>query len=441
MIRALFVLILFVSGHAFAQSFELGGGRIMVNMPSGNWVTLSGRDADEYRAGMARGAAYRDSVGRFNTPLGPTEFKASRHASAATLAKAGKVAARLLGPVALGLELVDIVWNPTTQEYEQEGEAPGDTHSSGVQAPTPLRYWYLSTNTGYGCYQASNNCTWSQALESAFKSADETYTRDPYVHSISWVSGNNYTLKVRSYWCCGSSSSGTKERTWTVYGHGSRVAPTTAVSDFDLETHIADDLYDFDTGPDFASRLDALGYPIEWGSIETSGVASIEGPTTTTTSTGPAGTTVSTSRPYLDFDYSGDTINGSRRDVTTTTNPDGSTDTETTITQPNPGGGGGGEPAPETPGLCDLYPDISACQELGEPDEFELEEEERSFDWESELSATGSCPSPLSFNVRGQAFEFSYEPACTFAGFIRPIIIGLAWLSAGIFLFSTVRKS
>jgi len=62
------------------------------------------------------------------------------------------------------------------------------------------------------------------------------------------------------------------------------------------------------------------------------GPASIQGPKTTTTSTGPDGTTTTTKDTKYDLDYSNpDGVVVRERTTTTTTNPDGSTNTDVTV--------------------------------------------------------------------------------------------------------------
>lgn len=45
------------------------------------------------------------------------------------------------------------------------------------------------------------------------------------------------------------------------------------------------------------------------------------------------------------------------------------------------------------------------------------------------VGGEGQCPAPSSIDVFGQLIEWTYQPVCTFAQMIRPLLIGLSWLS------------
>lgn len=47
----------------------------------------------------------------------------------------------------------------------------------------------------------------------------------------------------------------------------------------------------------------------------------------------------------------------------------------------------------------------------------------------------------LLYSYRNSAFNDWYEPYCEFAVMLRPIIIGFAWLSAGLMLVGVARRS
>ena len=48
----------------------------------------------------------------------------------------------------------------------------------------------------------------------------------------------------------------------------------------------------------------------------------------------------------------------------------------------------------------------------------------------SKISATGSCPADISFNVMGRSYSISYSPLCNLAQEIRPVIIAIGIFSA-----------
>lgn len=115
-----------------------------------------------------------------------------------------------------------------------------------------------------------------------------------------------------------------------------------------------------------------------------------------------------------------------------------------------------GTPAPVTdpnappqtdkpPGLCDQYPDILACQkvELGELPPTTIADDRRdmaitpSSGWGP---ANGSCPAPRTAVVMGKTISMPFTGLCDFANAIRPLIIGMAWLSAALIFMGLGRK-
>ena len=118
-----------------------------------------------------------------------------------------------------------------------------------------------------------------------------------------------------------------------------------------------------------------------------------------------------------------------------------------TVTGTDPQGQDGPEPVtgdtpPGTPeeeknDLCALHPEILACAELDQPVADDLETEERGgpimpdSGWGAE-SAT--CPQPRILTVQGRQIPIPYTLFCTYMEGIRPLVIAMAWLSAGFIL-------
>lgn len=98
----------------------------------------------------------------------------------------------------------------------------------------------------------------------------------------------------------------------------------------------------------------------------------------------------------------------------------------------------------ENPGLCDQYPDIVACAKLGEaPEAKPLENIDKTLEIKKEQGwgpENGTCPAPKTATVAGVALEMSFQPLCDFATGIRPVIIGLAWISAVMGFLGLSRK-
>ncbi|HMN20105.1 MAG TPA: virulence factor TspB C-terminal domain-related protein [Ottowia sp.] len=104
-----------------------------------------------------------------------------------------------------------------------------------------------------------------------------------------------------------------------------------------------------------------------------------------------------------------------------------------------PGGEGGSPPDGKPPGdlgLCEQYPDILACEKMGEVEPVELETKEIDFQFDEVEGFAGgdTCPPPISVEVVGHEIEFSWEPFCDSLTMIRPLMIAMAWLSAAFIL-------
>jgi Neisseria meningitidis TspB protein len=103
--------------------------------------------------------------------------------------------------------------------------------------------------------------------------------------------------------------------------------------------------------------------------------------------------------------------------------------------------------APADLNLCQLFPDILACAELGKaPDAPDLED--KRIDVQITPSAgfganTGSCPADkmvqLSFINRSVPITYYY--VCGMATGIRPVVLALAWLSAALIVLGMGRKT
>jgi hypothetical protein len=89
-----------------------------------------------------------------------------------------------------------------------------------------------------------------------------------------------------------------------------------------------------------------------------------------------------------------------------------------------------------TPDLCASHPEILACADLDTPDSEELPTEDKSVSVspDSGWGGNGSCPAPKHLTVQGRDIPIPLDIICQYMSGIRPIIIALAWLSAGFIL-------
>lgn len=112
-------------------------------------------------------------------------------------------------------------------------------------------------------------------------------------------------------------------------------------------------------------------------------------------------------------------------------------------TGPQPGGPGTTPPGetPATPGLCDQYPDILACQKLDleEPEKEELPERDLSgeFSIMGGFYSSATCPA---FPTIDMLPGLSWQPFCDQLSRIRPLVLAFGWLSAVMIILKYGRK-
>ena len=93
------------------------------------------------------------------------------------------------------------------------------------------------------------------------------------------------------------------------------------------------------------------------------------------------------------------------------------------------------------PGLCELFPNISACQPLDRVEDQPIEKKQ------VDVSATpaagwggaGTCPAARHVYVAGHDVPIPFDLFCTFMEGIRPILLAMAWLGAAFTLVGAVR--
>jgi hypothetical protein len=97
------------------------------------------------------------------------------------------------------------------------------------------------------------------------------------------------------------------------------------------------------------------------------------------------------------------------------------------------------EPAPDQ---CEKYPDSLGCLQMGTVDDSTLATQEKSIAAITPVSVggVGSCPAPLTTSFMGQPVSFSYDLPCQAAGMLKPLVLALAWLSAGVIFIGGVRQ-
>ncbi len=210
------------------------------------------------------------------------------------------------------------------------------------------------------------------------------------------------------------------------------------------EQHMSDLLTDNLVNGDLSPEQ-ALQEAVENGWVDDSdfdptavtGPSSINGPSTTSTTSGPTGQTQTTTQNRYDMEYVPGGVVIKPTMTTTTTTPDGQTSTTTTTAN----AASGQKPSePEKP-FCELYPDAMACQPLGTPAPVELPTGTINVPGLSYQSVTASCPAPYIFTPdAGGSYQISWQPVCDGAQAVRPVVIVIGLLTAGVFVFVGMRR-
>lgn len=177
---------------------------------------------------------------------------------------------------------------------------------------------------------------------------------------------------------------------------------------------------------DWAPVVDAmgeLGYapPPDEG-VTVSGTSRVDGTPVVSTETltdaaGQAQTVTTTKTPHVYLDYAGDQVSFRTEVSTTTTNPDGSTKTTTNSVGSN---------TSDNP--CFGLGSILGCTQLGTPEAASVPTTTKQITYSAEdVSLPSGCPAPVSM---GRFGSLSFQPACDSAGYMRPLILAGAAISA-----------
>ncbi len=110
---------------------------------------------------------------------------------------------------------------------------------------------------------------------------------------------------------------------------------------------------------------------------------------------------------------------------------------------PDPDDNPSDKPTEDTPDLCQLHPDILACQKLDEVPDTDLPTSEKPISitpdsgWGADNAA---CPAPRHLTVQGRDIPIPFDLFCRYMEGMRPIILAMAWLSAA-FILLGARES
>ncbi len=93
-------------------------------------------------------------------------------------------------------------------------------------------------------------------------------------------------------------------------------------------------------------------------------------------------------------------------------------------------------------GISDVKDSVDKITEQPTNPDEEIEEQEKEMGLIQPVSidSTASCPADLSFSVLGYPMAFSFGLVCDGANMLRPLILSIAWLSAGVIFIGGVRN-
>ena len=379
--------------------------------------------------------------------------------SGGALARIGGGLARSLGPVGIGMSLAPLLWDEIKGDWFKEDLPDGAGTNDSYPAVTMYRpgsYPDLYYPTPHAaCERQMSTSGYCRVVTVGGMVSDiqgqciKTYSSNEQC-SNTYTNTASYFVELRCPYggvlqdgqCVGATACPSGQ----IYAPDGSCIDSSGLrpaTDSELEDAIYVELVSRGMGSDLARRLINAGYEPqiigEAGPIELSGPSSVEGGTTSSTTTGPAGTTTTNTTTNYDITYQGDTVTVTETTTVTTTRPDGSTETTTETKTPAPGTDSPAPPQTEQTPFCELYPDASACQPLGSAGDQELNAETRTVELDY-TGAAGSCPAPHMMNLQGKSVSFSYGPLCDFAQGIRPLVIALSMLFAGLFLLSVGRS-
>lgn len=153
------------------------------------------------------------------------------------------------------------------------------------------------------------------------------------------------------------------------------------------------------------------------------------------TTTRPDGTQQITENSYVPS-ASGDTVEVTRTTTVTEKDALGNvTSVTTTVGNATPEA----PPAENPPSLCEEFPEVLACIDVGEaPAAESMPTDSVDVDAITPVSVSGveTCPAPVAINLGSHgSYSLSWQPACDVATGVRPVVIGLAWLAAAMIVF------
>lgn len=336
-----------------------------------------------------------------------------------------------LGPAMLLGTLVPLIWNEVTGIWEKEN--PNNPKNDGAA----------------GCTQ-NNSCGGTPIGEIHYcmdGSACQRVCPDGPFPSPPWFGINNFFYHEPACDREGQSSN-SYTSTFGRYGFAPNLEPNVAATDAEILAALTQYLQDLTNLIDFLVKLISKGLGQQV--YEQSQPDHLTGPgtltsTSSSTTTGPAGQTTTNVTNTYNITYVSNSVVVNKTVTTTVTDTNNNTSTTTTTYSPTTNPGGDTDPTPpenttEESDLCKDHPEILACATAGTPDDPGLPEAEKPFSLTPELSYAGVCPADIELSMMGKPYVVKWTLVCDFATMLRPLVLIIAWLTAGIFVFLTVSR-
>lgn len=92
--------------------------------------------------------------------------------------------------------------------------------------------------------------------------------------------------------------------------------------------------------------------------------------------------------------------------------------------------------------FCEDNPETLGCSTMGTVEDGIVGSQQRSIAdiTPKTIGGAGSCPAPITTSFMGRTITFTYDLPCQAAGMLKPLILALAWLGAGIIFIGGVKQ-
>lgn len=389
-------------------------GRVTVRAPASSGLQLP--ESGKTYGGTYSGPNGPVAKGAIKGTIGgkPITIGVDKLLTPATVGKVLKTATRFIGPLSLGFGLAGLLWDDLQKQWMKPGAPvedvttypPGKWKFGNFYGPTPVEPCQAyCTSMGY-----------------TFKSAQLTSPT-----SFRCYYNSQYSPGGTLVYSC---PAGTRYDMTTNLCRAPNTGAPTPVTETEMEEKIKSIC---ETSPDNCWKTVTANIPAPNPNLyddapepETSGPASIQGPTTVKTTTTPTGTTTVTTTTVWNISYSGPDVNIDQRKTIITCNEAGSC---TTIIED--------DDSDETP----KDGEISIETEFPDsPNDVNLVTQELNLDYAPTMSAAGSCPAPITISYLGRTYLIKYDLVCDFARGLRPFLIIVASIGAGLMIFASARR-